>query len=290
LDAVVVATHAESHAALALRALEAGHHVFVEKPMALTSADAVALCSRARELSLRLMVGHVMLYHPAVVELLLRSASGALGEVLEVHSRRFTTSRREHREGPWWSLAPHDVSFMRKAFDADPAWISASPRPGADAPGRVEATLSFGGARRGTIAVGQREAVDVRKIVVVGTRKTAVFDDRARTAKLTLFETPARRMGDPFEQHGPSTRIVPLRNEEPLAVEANCFVDAVLTGKNIPSDGDEGIAVTRVLESGVTSMLTAGSPTPVAEDVTSQSLELEGRPHGRRSLSLQALL
>jgi len=112
VDAIVIATPSETHASIARRALNANKHVFVEKPMAMSSVEAQELNKLAHDRGRRLMVGHVLLYHPAIAELSTRLRIGELGEVREIHCVRVTASRKQQREAAWWALAPHDVSLV----------------------------------------------------------------------------------------------------------------------------------------------------------------------------------
>jgi predicted dehydrogenase len=265
VDAVAIATPAETHAPLALSALSAGHHVFVEKPLALSVPDAALLCARAREVARALMVGHVLLYHPAVTELLARIRSGELGDIVRVHSRRLSASKRRRREGPWWSLAPHDVSLVRRLLGAEPTEVSAAWSPSRHGSERVEATLAYTGSRFATIEVGLAECTDVRLVLVVGTRMSALFDDRAAGSKLVLFETAVDSPchDDLFAVSRQSSRVIPLATEEPLIIEARRFVELILDGRPAPSDASEGLSVTSILEQGARSLAAKGTPVRV---------------------------
>lgn len=286
LEAIVIATPAETHAALALRSLEAGHHVFVEKPMALSSADAALLCARAEQRSRRLMVGHVLHYHPAVQALLTLVRNGVLGEIRGVHSRRLVTSRRLRDEGAWWSLAPHDVSLMRRLLNDDPHRISVTAHPSATASERVEAKLSFADDRGCTIRVGLGEARDVRRVLVLGTRRSALFDDRAIGSKLMLSEASSRPLpsDELFDDAARGSLAVPIPAVEPLIAEADSFVDAIRTGAPLPSDGIEGHAVTSILEVGAASLASRGHTLSLAPRTVAGSTTLDAFEHGAVSL------
>lgn len=289
VDAVVIATPPDTHAALASEALRAGHHVFVEKPMALSSGDATSLCQWVRESARKLMVGHILLYHPAVDELLRRIRAGCLGEIRLVRSRRFCKSPRSRREGAWWSLAPHDVSLMREIFGSHPFRISASGRP-AGTSTYVEATMSFGPERTGIVEVGTEQADEVRLVMVVGTCGGALFDDRSQTAKLILFDVPRDRANgaDSFHRRDGSSRTVQISDDEPLTAETRAFVEAVLEGHAIRSDAEQGHAVTSVLEIGAESIARNGVSLAIPPPVI-QSVNLEGLRHGPRPFPLLAL-
>ena len=112
IDAVSFATPAETHHALAMQALEAGKHVFVEKPLALDPAEAAELIEAARRLDKRLMVGHLLQYHPVFREMRARVVSGAIGRLAYVYSNRMSLGKFRTEENVLWSFAPHDVSMV----------------------------------------------------------------------------------------------------------------------------------------------------------------------------------
>lgn len=118
---VIVATPAPTHHAVAMAALRAGKDVLVEKPLALSSAEARELCLEAERLGRILMVGHLLLYHPAVQMLRDMVKSGELGEVLYVYCQRLNLGVVRSDENVWWSLAPHDLSLANYLLDAEPS-------------------------------------------------------------------------------------------------------------------------------------------------------------------------
>jgi predicted dehydrogenase len=260
VDAIVVATPPDAHAKMAQRALSANKHVFLEKPMALSSLEAHHLRRLARERKLRLMVGHVLLYHPAIKALAARLQAGELGELRAIHCVRVTSSRRQHAETAWWSLAPHDVSLLQHLFRRPVRQIEAR-QCKTESGELVAARLVFSAGAMATIKVGVDQSSDVRRMLVVGTERAALFDDRAPTEKLKLFSSagdawtlhPHPAVCGPY--HAPS-----LPADEPLAVEARHFIDAILDGGPIVSDGAEGCAVVATLEAGQASLAQHGRP------------------------------
>ena len=123
--AVVVATPVPTHADLARRALEAGKHVFVEKPMALAADDAEELVAIAEERGLVLMPGHLLLYHPGVAKLKELVDSGELGEILYVYGNRVNLGTIRRDENALWSLGVHDLSVILHLLEEEPADLSA---------------------------------------------------------------------------------------------------------------------------------------------------------------------
>jgi predicted dehydrogenase len=262
VDAIVVATPPDTHAKMAQRALSANKHVFVEKPMALSSIDAHQLRRLARERHLRLMVGHVLLYHPAVRELATRLRLGEFGEVRAIHCVRVTSSRRQHRETAWWSLAPHDVSLVQRLFGR-PAHEIEARHCDTEKGEVIMARLAFSAGATATIRVGVDQSSDLRRMLVVGTNRIALFDDRAAGEKLKLFSSGTAWTHHPHLAASGPYDAPTLPAQEPLALEVQHFIDAILDGGPIVSDAAEGCAVVAALEAGQTSLAQHGKPTLV---------------------------
>ncbi len=228
LDAIVIATGGATHAGLARRALDAGKHVFVEKPPALRTSEARELHALAQRRGLRLMVGHLMQYHPAVGALADAVERGDFGTLARVDTVRMNPAPGPADDDPWWSLGPHDVSVACRLFGASPHSVRAS-RFGVDG---VRAGLRFAtGEARLRVAFGSRSKV--RRVRVEGTRAAARFDD--------LGSPPLRLLtgGATAPAHGGGL---------PLALEVKHFVDGVLDGAPIRSDGADAVRIVRILE------------------------------------------
>src|SRR5512141_2395485 len=125
VDAIVLATPAKHHAEHARLALQAGKHVFVEKPLALNAADAEAVVALADAQKRTLMVGHLMLYHPAMARLKNMVMTGELGRIFYIYCVRVNLGRVRQDENALWSLAPHDISMIGHLLDAEPESVSA---------------------------------------------------------------------------------------------------------------------------------------------------------------------
>src|SRR6185369_13301800 len=125
VDAVVLATPASAHAAHARQALEAGKHVFVEKPLALSSSDAEEVVRAAEQASRTLMVGHIMLYHPVVDRMKQMIKSGELGWLLYLYAVRVNLGTLRRDENALWSLGPHDASIVLHLLESAPESVSA---------------------------------------------------------------------------------------------------------------------------------------------------------------------
>jgi len=250
LDGVVIATPARSHATLALMALDRGRHVLVEKPLAASEAEARQI--RAH-LGGRVMVGHLLRHHPAIARISAMIRAGELGRVTHIVCDRLGLPPAGREETAWWALAPHDISVMRALFGADPESIQASSTAsgGRHPEDAMTAVLTFPAGELGIIRVGGDLPTKVRRITVVGERRSVTFTDGHLRASLVHYDSPVaiEPVGDAAA--GPE----PVREEtilgvEPLLVQAQHFVDCLRSGAAFATDGDEGVAVVRVLEAG----------------------------------------
>jgi UDP-2-acetamido-3-amino-2,3-dideoxy-glucuronate N-acetyltransferase len=259
VDAVILATPPNAHASQAAAALVNGKHVFVEKPMTLRTRDALDLEKLAVATRCKLMVGHILRYHPAVVRFHQVVSTGALGRIRALHSARLGAAPLADDEQSWWALAPHDISVMRSLVGTDPTSVRAtlvpSPFHGGEA---VRAVLSFPGNVNGTIVVSAHAAQKTRRLVVVGTQKTGVFDDTEPHEKIRIYPSDAG-LSDASEFVATAqVESIAHPNNEPLLVEARHFVSSILEGTPIPTDAAEGRAVVVVLEAGIRSLRAGG--------------------------------
>jgi len=274
VEAVVVATKAAAHYAVAKQCLAAGKHVYVEKPLALSVADAKDLVSLAENQGKVLMVGHLLEYHPAVLRVKQLIEAGELGDVYYVYTQRVNLGVVRQDENAWWSLAPHDISVICYWLNGqEPIRVSAHGQTilQKDIEDVVFATLEFGDGRIAHVHVSWLDPHKIRKMTVVGSKKMAVFDDMDAAEKLRLYdkgatvrqsfesyaEVIALRMGDILVPHIEST--------EPLRLECEHFVEAVLDGRPVRSDGQDGLRVVRVLQAGQESLENGGVPVDVTQ-------------------------
>jgi len=225
--AIVVATHAPSHFEVAEAALRAGRDVFVEKPLCLSGDQAATLCRLAEESGRIPMVGHLLLYHPAVERLKSLIDDGELGDVLCIYAPRVNLGVVRREENAWWSLAPHDISVANYLLGSFPQAVSATGSSYLRSERGIEdvvfATLHYPDARMAHIHVSWLDPHRTRKLTVVGDRKMAVFDDTSADQKLAVFDKAVR------------TRKAPL------------------------ADGASGLQVVRALEGGSASLAEGGA-------------------------------
>lgn len=262
VDAVVIATPAETHFSLAKAALEAGQDVFVEKPLALRVAEAEALGKLAGARKRVLMVGHLLRYHPAVVRLKEMCVAGELGRLEYAYSNRLNLGRVRREENALWSFAPHDVSVLLHLFDSLP--VQASAVGGAylqpNVPDVSVSNLLFERGARAHIFVSWLHPFKEQKLVVVGEKNMAVFDDLNPVAKLMLFDKNIEMVNGNFTTRRPEGTAVKIDATEPLRRECEHFLDCLRTRQAPQTDALEGIRVLRVLEACQRSLTLNGEP------------------------------
>ncbi len=256
VSAVVVATPAASHAPLARRALAAGKHVFVEKPLALSTADAVELATTADEAGLVLMVGHTFEFNPAVLAMKEYVDNGEIGEVLYLHSQRLNLGRIQSDINAFWSIGPHDVSIANFLLGSSPEWVSA--RGARYLNEAVEdvmfVTVGYPGGILAHMHVSWLDPSKTRRTTVVGSKKMLVYDDMDADGRLKIFDKGADRLdADAYgawqyrlrdgAMHVPSLPMV-----EPLSTELRHFIECVDTNKRPAVDGWNGVRTVAVLE------------------------------------------
>jgi UDP-2-acetamido-3-amino-2,3-dideoxy-glucuronate N-acetyltransferase len=250
IDGVAIAAPAVLHADLATQAIEAGKHVFVEKPLALTVAEAEALCALADRHDRRLMVGHLMQYHPGFIKLRDLVRDGALGRLQYLYSNRLNLGKVRREEDILWSFAPHDLSMILSLVEQEPVEITA--QGGYYLHKRIAdvttTTLAFPGGEQAHVFVSWLHPFKEQKLIVIGDRAMAVFDDgQPWDRKLLLY--PHRiewRATMPVPQRAEADPI-PLDQGEPLKLECRHFLDCIATGRRPRTDGREGLRVLRVL-------------------------------------------
>jgi predicted dehydrogenase len=250
IDAVVLATPAETHEELAIKAMNAGKDVYVEKPMALTVAQGVRMEATARKHKRILMVGHILEYHPAILKLRELVESGELGDIRYIYSNRLNFGKIRTEENALWSFAPHDIAVILRLLGASPIEVT-SVGGNYVTPSLADVTVSslrFQSGQRAHVFVSWLNPFKEQKFVVVGERKMAVFDDVSSDQKLVLYdqhveiesEQPVLRKGE--------AKVIELDKAEPLRQECRHFLESVSSRQQPLTDGNSGIAVLRVLE------------------------------------------
>ncbi|MBN9412614.1 MAG: Gfo/Idh/MocA family oxidoreductase [Candidatus Paracaedimonas acanthamoebae] len=254
---IVIATPAGLHASLAERALEAGKHVFVEKPLTLDIAEAEALCLLAHSKQRILMVGHILQYHKAYLKLKEMVSKGELGKLQYIYSNRLNLGKIRTEENVWWNMAPHDVSMVLGLVNELPTEVYATGAAHLNSQLHDIATahLNFSNGVKAHIHVSWLHPFKQQMLVVIGDKGMAVFDDCLPwDQKLSFYDSHVVSKQNIFEIIKGEQKFVPLENDEPLKRECLSFVEAIKTGIPPITDGEEGLRVLQVLTAAQESM------------------------------------
>jgi UDP-2-acetamido-3-amino-2,3-dideoxy-glucuronate N-acetyltransferase len=249
INCVIVATPAVTHFSIARACLLHGKHVLVEKPMTLTTGDACELVQLSDKLALVLMVGHVLLFHPAILRLKQEIRSGGIGALRYLYSNRLNLGAVRVDENILWSFAPHDVSIMQFLTESYPLHIDAQ---GASFLRRhVEDTtltyLVYPGNVHAHIFVSWLHPFKEHRLMVIGSKGMMVFDDHLREEKLKLYPNGFAAANGQLHKFEGQYQALELDGSEPLANEQRHFFRCVQTGETPTTGGRHGLEVLEIL-------------------------------------------
>jgi UDP-2-acetamido-3-amino-2,3-dideoxy-glucuronate N-acetyltransferase len=250
-DAVAIASPAALHGEHVRRALNAGKHVFVEKPLALQLFEGRTLVKLARDRGRLLMVGHVLRYHPTVVALCEQVRTGRLGDIKHVYSRRFGLGKIRTEEDVIWSFAPHDISIILGLLGEAPTYVSGEATsiltPGIADIANIH--LGFPSGVTARVSVSWLNPTKEHRTVVIGTAAHAVFDDTLPwEKKLQIYDHRIDLSADAPSVSKAEPVSPPVEQAEPLREELAHFLSCVATGRAPLTDGTEALGVLSVLE------------------------------------------
>jgi predicted dehydrogenase len=266
LSAVVIATPAETHYELARRALESGKDVLVEKPLALTYDQGVELVKFAEDCRRILMVGHVLEYHPAMARLRELIRDGELGKLCYISSNRLNLGKVRREENILWSFAPHDIAIILRLMGSMPFQVAAHGGSYVQANiADVTVThLLFDNGVRAHIYVSWLHPYKEQRLVIVGSKKMASFDDVSK--QLVLYDQRVElKEGQPIPIRGEG-EVVGFADAEPLLLECRAFLDAIITRQPPLTDGRSGQRVLQVLQAAQRSLIMNGEPMTLPEE------------------------
>jgi len=278
LDAVVIATAVKAHFPLARASLLAGKHTMIEKPLASSTAQCEELIEIAEKNGLILMIGHTFLYSPAVRKIKEIVDAGDIGDIRYICARRLNLGLFQKDINVAWDLAPHDISIIQHVMGEQPVAVncrgSAHITPGVE--DVTTMCLSF---RRQQTAVVQSSWLDPRKVremTIVGSQRMIVYDDVAPLEKIRIFDARVERPPhyDTFAEfhyayHYGDVYAPYIKQEEPLKVECQHFLDSIRNGTAPLSDGRQGMQLVQILEASSESLRRGGGP-----------VEMPFRPNG----------
>jgi len=255
VEAVAIATPVSSHYELASRALEAGKHVFIEKPLARSSVEAVDLIERARAYGLVLMPGHTFLYSPPVNAIRTLISTGALGEIYFVSMSRVNLGLHQADVSVAWDLGPHDFSILRYWLDESPIHVTALSR-GCVIPSIADVTfinLEFPSQTIAHVELSWLAPSKLRRTTIVGSEKMVVYDDTS-TEPVRVFDSGVTlKNPESFGEYRLTYRTGDIVSPqigavEPIRLEMADFCAAIRTSSSPRSTAEIGLEVVRIIE------------------------------------------
>lgn len=265
LQGLVIATPPPTHYRLARMAIEAGKDVMVEKPLTTSESDARSLVAFAEEHGRILMVGHLLLYHPAVDMLKKLLERGDLGQPYYAYCQRLNLGAIRTEENALWSFAPHDISVIAHLMDGWPAGVTAVGKSYLQK-GIEDVAFVNLHYENGFVAHMHMSWLDpnkIRRLTIVGNQKMVVFDDMEPQEKIRIFDKGAQVRSDSVYDNFWSVRygdtLIPaISNKEPLVSEASEFIQCIRTRRQPKTPGSDGLRVVAVVEATERSMRTEG--------------------------------
>ena len=269
LDATVIATPVKHHYLLAKASLLAGKHTLIEKPMASNSAECEELIDIAARMGLVLMIGHTFLYSSAVSKIVEIVQAGDIGDIRYINSRRLNLGLFQKDINVAWDLAPHDISIILHILGEFPLAVNC--QGNAHVTPRIEdvtnMSLSFPHKRFATIQSSWLEPRKVREMTIVGTRRMIVYDDLQTLEKLRIYDVRVERPPhyDTFAEfhysyHYGDSYIPHIKQEEPLKLECQHFLECIEKGSKPLTGGREGLELVKILEAASVSLEGHGAP------------------------------
>lgn len=276
IQAVVVATEARTHFAIASAALRAGKHILCEKPLTTQVEEAIALAQLADDCKRTLMVGHIFRYNAGVNALRQAVRDPDFGDICYLCLVRTNLGPIRPDVNAAWDLAPHDVSIVLHLLDEMPLRVTAQGFSYLQ-PGREDVvfiTLEMPGGVAAHLRVSWLDPRKVREVTVVGRQKMAVLDDVQSVEGLRIYDKGAKQEPAPYASYGEfqhvvrsgEVRIPPVRGDEPLREQVRHFAQAVLDGRRPLSDGWDGVRVVSIMDAIQRSLKAGGLPIEMAAE------------------------
>jgi len=250
ISAAIVATPAETHFDVASKFIDAGKHVLVEKPITLHTEEARKLLKLAKDKNVKLMVGHVLLYHPAILKMKELIDRGMMGKIQYIYSNRLNLGSIRQEENILWSFAPHDISVIQ--FLTGTAPVSIDAKGGAYVQNKIEDTtltyLEYPNNIKAHIFVSWLNPFKEQKLVVIGEQGMFVFEDSIKENKLRFYPKGFRDNQGKLEIFDEGVFLLKFPEKMPLTEEHNHFYDCVINGKTPRTDGEHALEVLEILE------------------------------------------
>ncbi len=268
LDAIVIATSVKYHYSMARQSLLAGKHTFIEKPMASSSAECEELIEIAESKGVVLMIGHTFLYSAPVRKIKEIILSGDVGDIRYISARRLNLGLFQKDINVAWDLAPHDISIILELMDEFPIRINCQGNAHIT-PGIEDVTsmsLTFPNNRFATIQNSWLDPRKVREMTIVGSKRMVVYDDVASLEKLRVYDS---RVDVPphydtfaefqYAYHYGDMYVPYIKQEEPLKIECQHFLDCIRQGLTPLTNGEQGLKLVKILEAASSSLKRNGA-------------------------------
>ena len=252
IDAVVLALPPHHHAETALKAIAAGKHLLVEKPIALRVDEAVRIVDAAERAKVVAMTGHVLRFHPAFEALQELTEFGELGQLRYIHSHRVGLGKFHAENDALWDIAPHDLSLILALTGEEPSSIRGEGSAVLDhLSDFAHLHMEFPSGLRSHVFTSRLNPYRERRLTVIGSRAMAVFDDVAPwPQKLALYRHRLWRDAKGWQSEMVAPEYVPVAEDMPLTRELQHFIDCIATGLAPRTPVAEGLAVIRILSAG----------------------------------------
>ena len=255
-DGFTLATPAETHLELGLTIMSEGYSVLIEKPLALNPADAKLHVEKADEMDVTLMVGHVLLFHPAIRKMKSLIDEGRIGDIQYIYSNRLNLGTVRKEENVFWSFAPHDISIFQYFIESEP--IKVSSNGAAFLQDNIYDTsltsLTYANNIHGHIFVSWLHPFKEHRLVVSGSKGMIRFEDSAENKPLMIYDKGIDWIeGNPVKRDGPA-ELVPYESNMPLTEELKYFINHLKKRPQI-ANGKNGIEVVKILNKASESML-----------------------------------
>jgi len=256
INAVIIATPAETHYSIAKYILEKGINVLVEKPITLHTEEAEELVSIAENNSLKLMVGHVLLFHPAIKKMKEEILKGKIGKLQYIYSNRLNLGAVRTEENILWSFAPHDISVIQYLVGSNPENIKAGGSRFLQS-GIEDTTLTYltyPNNINAHIFVSWLHPFKEQRLVVIGSDGMFVLDDTVKEDKLKFYAKGFKNINGKIEKFDSEYESVPISNAQPLAEEQKHFFECIENNKEPLTNGKHAVEVLRILEEATRSL------------------------------------
>lgn len=250
VDGLIIATPAETHFEIAKKALQNNKHVLVEKPLTLYSEETAELIELSEKNNKVLMVGHVLLYHPAIIKIKQMIKDGHIGKVQYIYSNRLNLGTIRSEENILWSFAPHDISVIQYLIESNPLEVEAM--------GAVflqhnieDSTLTYllyPNNIHAHIYVSWLHPFKEQRLVIIGDKGMITFEDSLPSEKLKLYEKGFIRVENELHKFDKDYRVVDFENSPPLMEEQKHFIDCIENKTKCKTDGKHAFEVLKILE------------------------------------------